>query len=167
MTDPVARRREPKRERPPCGPLDIYTGKGGAIVTYCPCGRLYAWRTSLTSEQLAIWVADHDSYFGLGRPWVGKAADIPDEAFVKAIKETIRRRNLQPPIPSHGWSTASRWDVATVLAGHPELVGTSEATQDWPGVPWKVVLAKAKRLVRRDLIDGCTCGCRGDFQVIA
>jgi hypothetical protein len=95
-----------------------------------------------------------------------KAADIPDEAFIKAIREAIRRRNLIPPIPDHGWMTATRWDVAAVLAGHPEAVGTAEASQDFGNMPWKVVLAKAKRLMRRRLIDGCPCGCRGDFEVL-
>jgi hypothetical protein len=32
--------------------------------------------------------------------------------------------------------------------------------------PDKVVLAKAKRLVKRGLISGCTCGCRGDFEIM-
>lgn len=43
---------------------------------------------------------------------------------------------------------------------------------DWsftwdPGItslgPFKVVLAKLRALARRKLIDGCTCGCRGNF----
>ncbi len=32
------------------------------------------------------------------------------------------------------------------------------------GVPKKVILAKAKSLIRRGIIDGCACGCRGDFR---
>lgn len=120
----------------------------------------------MTLDQLAIWIGDHQSYFGIGRAWVEKAADIPDETFLKAIKEVIRRRNMQPPVPYHGWVTATRWDVAAVLAGHPELVGTADAGKDFYNVPPKVLLAKAKRLIRRRLIDGCTCGCRGDFRVL-
>jgi hypothetical protein len=30
--------------------------------------------------------------------------------------------------------------------------------------PAKVVRAKLQSMVRRKLIDGCTCGCRGDFE---
>lgn len=87
-----------------------------------------------------------------------KAADIPDEAFLAAIDEVARQRSE----PGRPWTLgASRWDIATVLAGHPELVGAT--AQDWPDVPPKVVLAKAKRLIARRLIDGCSCGCRGDF----
>lgn len=31
--------------------------------------------------------------------------------------------------------------------------------------PPKVRLAKCKALIRRGLMDGCTCGCRGDFEL--
>ena len=31
--------------------------------------------------------------------------------------------------------------------------------------PCKLVLAKMKMLVRRDLVRGCACGCRGDFEI--
>lgn len=32
-------------------------------------------------------------------------------------------------------------------------------------VPAKLARAKMGSLVRRDLVDGCTCGCRGDFEL--
>lgn len=32
-------------------------------------------------------------------------------------------------------------------------------------VPPKVVLAKLKSMVKRGILTGCTCGCRGDFTV--
>ena len=31
--------------------------------------------------------------------------------------------------------------------------------------PDKLVLAKMKMLIRRGLVKGCTCGCRGDFEI--
>ncbi|NHZ94634.1 hypothetical protein [Massilia sp. CCM 8734] len=34
-----------------------------------------------------------------------------------------------------------------------------------PGTPRKLVLSKMNMLLRRGLIDGCTCGCRGDFEL--
>lgn len=83
-----------------------------------------------------------------------KAADITDEAFIAAVLFCCAER---------GMSWAMRWDVAAVLAGHPQdLKG---ALPDYPNMPWKVVLAKARKLIRRKLIDGCDCGCRGDFEV--
>lgn len=33
--------------------------------------------------------------------------------------------------------------------------------------PHKVVLAKAAALIKRKLMTGCTCGCRGDFELTA
>lgn len=34
-----------------------------------------------------------------------------------------------------------------------------------PETPWKVRLSKMRRFDKRGLIDGCTCGCRGDFEI--
>jgi len=31
--------------------------------------------------------------------------------------------------------------------------------------PHKVALSKMKSLYKRKLVDGCTCGCRGDFEI--
>lgn len=33
------------------------------------------------------------------------------------------------------------------------------------GVPIKLALAKMKMLIRRGLVEGCDCGCRGDFTL--
>lgn len=33
--------------------------------------------------------------------------------------------------------------------------------------PWKVVLAKMRGLIKRGLVSGCDCGCRGDFEITA
>ncbi len=86
-----------------------------------------------------------------------KAADISDEAFLSAVDDAIR---LRGPMWALG---ATRWDVGAVLAGHPEDVGGTVV--EYPQMPQKVVLAKARRLINRGLIDGCACGCRGDFRV--
>lgn len=89
-----------------------------------------------------------------------KCSDIPDLEFLRAIDECLRR------IP-HPADWAMRWNVRAVLAGHPKAVGTPDASQDWPGVPENLVLAKARKLIRRGLMSGCACGCRGDFEVTA
>jgi hypothetical protein len=34
-----------------------------------------------------------------------------------------------------------------------------------PTTPEKVALAKMRALIRRGLVDGCACGCRGDFTI--
>ena len=35
----------------------------------------------------------------------------------------------------------------------------------FPGVPERVLLAKLRRLTLAGKVDGCFCGCRGDFTV--
>jgi len=36
---------------------------------------------------------------------------------------------------------------------------------EFPSVPEKVMRAKMVALIRRKLVTGCTCGCRGDFEI--
>lgn len=89
-----------------------------------------------------------------------KASDITDEAFLAAIDKACRiRTDVEGGTP---WTWATRWDVAAVLAGHPEHVGGPPV--DYPNMPEKVLLAKARKLIRRGLVDGCPCGCRGEFE---
>jgi hypothetical protein len=91
-----------------------------------------------------------------------KTADITDEAFLDAIRTVHRVRWDSRPT----WIGASVWDLAAVLGGHPEWCGQPEATNGSVTVPVKVVRAKAAKLVRRGLIDGCgNCACRGDYMV--
>jgi hypothetical protein len=96
-----------------------------------------------------------------------QAKDIADDAFLDAIDRVCTIRGF------HGFG-ASRWDVAAVLAGDDERVIETARTANIPGAhgprikdydafPDKLVLAKARKLVRRGVIDGCVCGCRGDF----
>ena len=35
------------------------------------------------------------------------------------------------------------------------------------GIPDKLALAKMNMLLRRGLVDGCGCGCRGDWEITA
>lgn len=47
-------------------------------------------------------------------------------------------------------SPAMTWDIEELL----------------PDAPPKVVLAKLRKLIRKGYIDGCSCGCRGDFVFV-
>jgi hypothetical protein len=61
--------------------------------------------------------------------------------------------------------------------GHWETHGDrSERTSEWsriptvsdampPGTPFKLQLAKMRQLHRREFVGGCTCGCRGDWEI--
>ena len=37
--------------------------------------------------------------------------------------------------------------------------------RQFPEVPAKILRAKLHALIRRRLIDGCVCGCRGDYRL--
>lgn len=68
-----------------------------------------------------------------------KAADIPDEEFLFAVAW----------VQWGGGMWALFTEVEEVLVGYP----------------WKVMRAKARRLLDRGLMTGCACGCRGDFEI--
>ncbi|MFD7763626.1 hypothetical protein [Streptomyces microflavus] len=75
--------------------------------------------------------------------------DIPDEALCDAVR-------LTPP----PWPTASNaapwrmaWDVQATLE---TAIGP---------VPYKLFLAKVRRLFAKGLLGGCDCGCRGDYHL--
>lgn len=89
--------------------------------------------------------------------------DIADDVFLAAVAEAMRVREEVDGPPVH-WAT--RWDVAAILAGHPEHVGGNP--QDYPEVPEEAVMAKARELGRRGLLHGCEddgCNCRGDYEL--
>lgn len=47
--------------------------------------------------------------------------------------------------------------------GHPAC--TWRIQDEFPQFPRKVVMAKLCSLVKRGMLEGCTCGCRGDFEL--
>ena len=52
-----------------------------------------------------------------------------------------------------------RW--GTILADNENSVQLAMPV----GVPEKLARAKMGGLIRRGLVDGCVCGCRGDFEL--
>lgn len=78
-----------------------------------------------------------------------KAADIPDDAFLEAVRMTSPR--------PHAGAWRTRGDVQKTLE---RMLGFE--------IPEKVFLAKAKRLGERRKLEGCTdCTCRGDYHLPA
>lgn len=51
---------------------------------------------------------------------------------------------------------------ATCFPGHTNSVQRAMP----PDTPPKVVLAKMRSLIKRGLVRGCACGCRGDFYPV-
>lgn len=69
-----------------------------------------------------------------------KASDISDVDFLQAVFAAGEGH------PAH-W--AYTWDLA----------------ESFPMFPYKVVHAKARKLLKRRLLTGCGCGCRGDWEL--
>ena len=69
--------------------------------------------------------------------------DIPDMPILEFLKHHKDR-----------WCTwGDGYSMPTIQDAMPE------------GTPHKLQLAKMKKLMERDLVDGCGCGCRGDFEI--
>lgn len=58
--------------------------------------------------------------------------------------------------------------VLDVIAHSQRPLGATigEVFEALPDYPQKVVRAKLSKLIRRGIISGCVCGCRGDFMVV-
>ncbi len=69
------------------------------------------------------------------------AKNISDELALSAIRAKRGMYGVSE------WATL--WDIQQYLDQYPP----------------KVVKAKLKSLVKRRVIDGCACGCRGDFNI--
>lgn len=80
-----------------------------------------------------------------------KAADIADDLFLAGVRE-LRQVPMIHGTSDYGW--VMRWEIDAWLS---EQLGVD--------VPWKVSLAKARKLIKRGLLDGCACGCRGDYVI--
>ena len=70
--------------------------------------------------------------------------DIPDQPILELLN--------QNPGEWHGWTKYNE-AMPSVLPAFPD------------GCPEKLLLAKMAMLIRRGVVDGCACGCRGDFVI--
>ena len=70
--------------------------------------------------------------------------DIPDEPVLQFLSKR--------PGEWHNWYSGNEKDVHLAM---PQ------------GTPDKLVLGKMRMLMRRGLVTGCDCGCRGDFEITA
>lgn len=55
--------------------------------------------------------------------------------------------------------------LRVVASKEPNWAGIWDLTWAMPAVPPAVIYAKANRLLDRELITGCGCGCRGDWEL--
>lgn len=75
-----------------------------------------------------------------------KAADVPDELFLRVVDYVQCEKQKEYGYSHRPWAL---WcDI------NPRIP-----------VPWKVLMAKGRRLKGRGLLTGCFCGCRGDIEL--
>ena len=68
--------------------------------------------------------------------------DIPDRPIIEMLAKN--------PGQWHNWYFRDQFDVTAAMPAN---------------TPEKLVIAKMRMLMRRELVDGCDCGCRGDFEI--
>jgi len=79
--------------------------------------------------------------------------DIPEQPILDFIAKVERDGEASPYI-SATWFWTNDWKPEnSVVHAMPE------------GTPPKLALAKMKSMIRKGLVEGCACGCRGDFTV--
>jgi hypothetical protein len=89
-----------------------------------------------------------------------QAKHLTDEVFLAVVDRLRREAAMRPgwPDPVVRYSTG-KYD------GSPWVM-IFDLWKAFPDVPEKVVMAKFRILERRGILDGCSCGCRGDIQIV-
>ncbi len=77
-----------------------------------------------------------------------QAKDIPDRDVLEFV--------------AHVNDVLDQWVCRYLGISGPNCFEASSTLRVWPE---KVMLAKCASLIRRGLMDGCACGCRGDFVI--
>lgn len=86
--------------------------------------------------------------------------DIPDRPILERLQaERVAARGKRA---AWVFLRPSGNDWPCVLEGMPQAVAELPA-----GDRDRLALAKMRQLIRRGLAEGCTCGCRGDFEITA
>jgi hypothetical protein len=76
-----------------------------------------------------------------------QAKHLPDQQVMEAIAILAREAGARWEDVPQRWVMI--WDLTEQL-----------------GAPHKVVLAKVRKLIKRGMLGGCACGCRGDLHVL-
>ncbi len=83
-----------------------------------------------------------------------QAKDIDDVFFLRLVEWMSGEAYPPTPWPDHGpWTIFPHW------------IFVSNLERVMPFFPTEVIVAEAAALIRRGLLEGCRCGCRGDFEL--
>lgn len=92
-----------------------------------------------------------------------QAKDIPDDVILQAIAGLQLIPRVYQNISYADGPDGVR--VGPVCNFTPMRAVGWDLHKLWSTIPEKVINAKLKKMVDRGLLDGCPCGCRGDFTV--
>lgn len=56
-------------------------------------------------------------------------------------------------------------DLLHYLTQQNGLTLNIHLSEIYPDMPLKVVIAKMRKLINKGWVDGCACGCRGDYEI--
>lgn len=97
--------------------------------------------------------------------------DIPEEPILEFLLKVERGETYWTPKPAQkpGWGDKpiahgnATWFWSRDPDGFQPENSVVRAMPE--GVTGKLALAKMKAMIRKGLVDGCPCGCRGDFEI--
>lgn len=93
-----------------------------------------------------------------------QAKDVPDRPVLEFI-HMVQTEGVLPPLFQREQDAEERWHHVTWFEYDDQVPPNSVRLAMPAGTPDKVVLAKMRRLIDRGLVDGCPCGCRGDYEL--
>lgn len=82
-----------------------------------------------------------------------QAKDIDNAFFLRVVDYLSNTKTNVVRPSSRPWDLVPHWTMRR------------DVERCMPMFPARVVLAKAAALIARGLLNGCTCGCRGDWEV--
>lgn len=77
---------------------------------------------------------------------------------------TTQRKVTKEEILNYLYTTQGRWAFFWDIEDHLNLPHEYSLKKGMR-VPNKELLKRLKKLMRRNMITGCLCGCRGDFEI--
>jgi hypothetical protein len=80
-----------------------------------------------------------------------QAKHLPAEEILGVV--ALYNGGHQPPVEGPTFRNGPRWCLMYDLE------------ERFPDLPYKVVLAKCRSLLKQGMLRGCGCGCRGDFEI--
>lgn len=90
-----------------------------------------------------------------------QAKHIPTQYLLELIKRLEDLPVLYTGIAY--WDRPKGLRIHGVSSFHRNLAVLSDIEKLWSSIPPKVIRAKLRVLIKQGLIDGCLCGCQGDF----